>query len=363
MSDLGQQLKEARLAKGLTLDDIQEMTKIRKRYLEAIEAGDYKVLPGSFYVRAFIKTYAEAVGIDAEELLNEHRDQVPTPAPEPTMEPVIQKRRSSRHQTERNTKMLSTTLMWSFFALILVVIYFAFTYWGGQEAGNDKQPDPTKVTQVKDPDAAQNTQIAEGDEVGKGTLDDSQGADGNDSVKADDENSAPIVDDSTPDVNGESPADDAATGTVSIVPDGKEGSVTKFKVQNGGSEPVPVVITASGKSWVEIRKGDRNGEKLFFGNTEEGDVLTYELGSEGIFILSGASPNTAITVGGQVVEDGKNTSRIMLSLDDGTATNNDSATDSDSSGNTGTENTTSGDATGAFNDTSSELSDDNASVE
>ena len=48
MSELGQQLREARLQKGMSLDDVQEMTKIRKRYLEAIEAGDYKVLPGSF---------------------------------------------------------------------------------------------------------------------------------------------------------------------------------------------------------------------------------------------------------------------------------------------------------------------------
>lgn len=69
MSELGQQLKEARLQKGLSLDDVQEMTKIRKRYLEAIETGDYKVLPGSFYVRAFIKTYAETVGLNPDEIL------------------------------------------------------------------------------------------------------------------------------------------------------------------------------------------------------------------------------------------------------------------------------------------------------
>lgn len=67
MSELGQQLREARLQKGMSLDDVQEMTKIRKRYLEAIEAGDYKVLPGSFYVRAFIKTYAETVGLNPDE--------------------------------------------------------------------------------------------------------------------------------------------------------------------------------------------------------------------------------------------------------------------------------------------------------
>lgn len=77
MSELGQQLREARLQKGMSLDDVQEMTKIRKRYLEAIEAGDYKVLPGSFYVRAFIKTYAETVGLNPDELLEGHKKTYP----------------------------------------------------------------------------------------------------------------------------------------------------------------------------------------------------------------------------------------------------------------------------------------------
>ncbi|GJM80845.1 hypothetical protein HMSSN139_33410 [Paenibacillus sp. HMSSN-139] len=142
VSDLGQQLREARLARGLSLDDVQEMTKIRKRYLEAIEMGDYKVLPGSFYVRAFIKTYAEAVGLDADELLAEHRQNVPSSAPEPTMEPVIQKRRSRQHN-ERNSKWLSTTLMWSFAVLILIVIYMYFSVWGNNkdEAEGNKEPD------------------------------------------------------------------------------------------------------------------------------------------------------------------------------------------------------------------------------
>lgn len=122
MSELGRQLKEARLQKGMSLDDVQEVTKIRKKYLEAIESGDYKVLPGSFYVRAFIKTYAEAVGMSPDELLEEHGN-VPAPPADTTMETVIQKR-SRRPETERNAKWLPTVLMWTFPILIIVVITF-----------------------------------------------------------------------------------------------------------------------------------------------------------------------------------------------------------------------------------------------
>ena len=61
MTELGKILKEAREAKGLSLDDLQQITKIQKRYLIGIEEGNYDMMPGKFYVRAFIKQYAEAV--------------------------------------------------------------------------------------------------------------------------------------------------------------------------------------------------------------------------------------------------------------------------------------------------------------
>ncbi|MGQ7033298.1 helix-turn-helix domain-containing protein, partial [Escherichia coli] len=46
---------------------------MRKRHLVAIEEGNYDVLPGAFYARAFIKQYADAVGLNREELLVEYQ--------------------------------------------------------------------------------------------------------------------------------------------------------------------------------------------------------------------------------------------------------------------------------------------------
>lgn len=74
---IGKKLREARQAKGYTLDDLQQITKIQKRYLIAIEDEKFDELPGDFYVRAFIKQYANTVGLDGKELLREYDDDLP----------------------------------------------------------------------------------------------------------------------------------------------------------------------------------------------------------------------------------------------------------------------------------------------
>lgn len=75
--NIGKKLKDARVAQGLTLDDLQQSTKIQKRYLIAIEDEKFDELPGDFYVRAFIKQYANTVGLDGNSLLKDYDDYLP----------------------------------------------------------------------------------------------------------------------------------------------------------------------------------------------------------------------------------------------------------------------------------------------
>ncbi|OIK11080.1 helix-turn-helix domain-containing protein [Bacillus sp. MUM 116] len=77
MTELGNRLKEARLAKNLSLDDVQSMTKIQKRYLIGIEEGNYSSMPGNFYVRAFIKQYAEALQLNPDEIFETYKNDIP----------------------------------------------------------------------------------------------------------------------------------------------------------------------------------------------------------------------------------------------------------------------------------------------
>ena len=74
MSGIGEKLRKAREAKGLSISEIEKTTKIQSRYLEAIENNEFDKLPGDFYVRAFIRQYAQIVGLDGKELLNEYSE-------------------------------------------------------------------------------------------------------------------------------------------------------------------------------------------------------------------------------------------------------------------------------------------------
>lgn len=69
---IGSRLREAREEKNITLDELQEETKIQKRYLTAIENDQFDVLPGKFYAKAFIREYATAVDLDGNQLLTEY---------------------------------------------------------------------------------------------------------------------------------------------------------------------------------------------------------------------------------------------------------------------------------------------------
>src|SRR5215211_5461983 len=68
-ASIGEQLRLAREERGIGLREICEQTRISVHYLEAIEANDYKRLPGGVFNRSFIKAYAKCVGYDEGEAI------------------------------------------------------------------------------------------------------------------------------------------------------------------------------------------------------------------------------------------------------------------------------------------------------
>ncbi|APG74363.1 helix-turn-helix domain-containing protein [Lactobacillus delbrueckii] len=100
MSGIGEQLRKAREAKGLSISDIEKATKIQSRYLEAIENNDFDKLPGDFYVRAFIRQYAQIVGLDGKELLSQYQGEVANEVTSEVSQPAASSPAQEVHEEE-----------------------------------------------------------------------------------------------------------------------------------------------------------------------------------------------------------------------------------------------------------------------
>ncbi|WP_173916446.1 RodZ family helix-turn-helix domain-containing protein [Halobacillus sp. Marseille-Q1614] len=126
--EIGERLKEAREAKKLSLEEVQQKTKIQKRYLQAIEKNEFGILPGKFYTRAFIREYASAVGLDPEKVMEEHKSELPSTEEEQ----VITHSRVQRAKTEGSVgKPGGGSLSKAFPTLITIVLIIGalFVAW------------------------------------------------------------------------------------------------------------------------------------------------------------------------------------------------------------------------------------------
>ncbi len=73
MPPIGETLREARMRQGLDIADVEERTKIRAKYLRALENEEWGSLPGPTFVKTFLRTYAGVVGLDPHLLVDEYR--------------------------------------------------------------------------------------------------------------------------------------------------------------------------------------------------------------------------------------------------------------------------------------------------
>jgi cytoskeletal protein RodZ len=72
MFDIGSSLREARLRQNLDFPELEERTKIRPKYLRALEDEQFEILPAPTYVRGFLRSYAEALGLDGQPFVDEY---------------------------------------------------------------------------------------------------------------------------------------------------------------------------------------------------------------------------------------------------------------------------------------------------
>src|ERR1700704_2875243 len=73
MPEIGAMLREARMRDRIDVSEIEAKTKIRAKYLRALENEEWDLLPGPTYVKSFLRTYAEALDLDATMLVDESK--------------------------------------------------------------------------------------------------------------------------------------------------------------------------------------------------------------------------------------------------------------------------------------------------
>lgn len=120
---VGQRLQAARAAKGLDLRQLSQQTKVTIRHLEAIESGEYDVLPGKPYAIGFSKSYARAVGLDGEEIAEAVRAELRE------AEPVQPVRVIHQYEIGEAEKTPSSRLTWLAVAVALGVLAAGSFAW------------------------------------------------------------------------------------------------------------------------------------------------------------------------------------------------------------------------------------------
>ncbi len=88
MGYLGELLHQRQLSLGLSLSDLQSRTKIRGKYIEAILAGNYDVVPGEVYLRGFIRSIANELGIDPGEAMQAYYQDMADHKAQPTQKEI-----------------------------------------------------------------------------------------------------------------------------------------------------------------------------------------------------------------------------------------------------------------------------------
>jgi cytoskeletal protein RodZ len=153
VSEIGNSLREARIRRGLTIKDVEDVTKIRSRYLEALEQDDFEMIPGSTFAKAFLRTYATYLKLDGDKLVEEYRRTYEVHREEPGLmrSEAVQKPRSrtvaerKKRRTRRNQRGYAIAGVFAVVAIFLL-IWFGLGARGSESPPLDSASFPSAVS-------------------------------------------------------------------------------------------------------------------------------------------------------------------------------------------------------------------------
>lgn len=262
LTELGKFLREKREEKGMSLEELQTATKIQKRYLVAIEEGNYDVLPGAFYARAFIKNYCEAVGLHYETIFDDYAHEIPKSAKEPVTEFEPRSKRERTGVAEENTLLKRLVPVFLIGVLIIVILFIVWKLLpdGNDEAKSD-QSDVKGIEVVEDKDKPKKKEEPKQEEEQK-----------------------------------EEPAEKEEVQKQTLTKVETNGKVTTYDLTN--TDKLVVELTATGDSYVGIQ--DETKKSYFDSQIKKGQTETFDLSvAKEVTLNIGASHVTSVKINGE----------------------------------------------------------------
>lgn len=267
---VGEELREARLTLGASVEDMSDRLRINRRYLHALEEGRVGDLPGPAYAVGFVRSYAEALGLDADEAVRRFRDVAGGTAAKPGdlvfPEPV----------PSRGVPAGALVVVGGVLAL---GAYIAWYNWAGS---GDRIVDAVPPTPARLEAAVQD---------GQRLLEPAAAVP-----------SAPATPNGPPQA---APTQAAAAVAPRIDPAAPSGEpvpapAAPAPVRAGAGGGTPIVLRARGDSWVQVRDS-RSNQIVFDRVLRNGD--TYEVPErEGLVLTTGRAENLDVVLDGQVTQ-------------------------------------------------------------
>jgi cytoskeleton protein RodZ len=143
MFEIGSSLREARLRQGLDFPELEQVTKIRGKYLRALEDEQFEVLPAQTYVKGFLRTYAEYLGLDGQLYVDEFNSRFVSGE---EYEPRV--RRSAARRPQRRHRRLETNVVFVALAVIAILTVIVISAWKASGSGSPATPPAEKTPTV-----------------------------------------------------------------------------------------------------------------------------------------------------------------------------------------------------------------------
>jgi cytoskeleton protein RodZ len=149
MPEIGETLRDARMRARIDVSEIEAKTKIRAKYLRALENEEWGLLPGPTFVKSFLRTYAQALDLDAKALVEEYRLSEENPS-DAVLEPIVSSPQRSRGRPSGGGRPPSgpsrayMAIVGAVVLLIALLIFGLVTKGGGSSSNSAASSNPTK---------------------------------------------------------------------------------------------------------------------------------------------------------------------------------------------------------------------------